>query len=576
MNPRMTTGLVAAVIATMLASAFAQAPARVSKPGQYEGYSTASYDGVERTSFYIPMRDGVKLAADLYRPTKNGVVASEKLPVIWSHTPYNRRGRNTPMEALIKHGYNVAVVDFRGVYASYGSNKGYNRGEWIEPAKNDAYDVTEWFAKQAYSNGNIGMWGCSAVGGSQMQAATTRPPSLKAVVPQSAEFEPYPVWVLGGMAAKTPVGTPTAGGGTNQVAQRDRSAVAVDGPDGAAELAKAIASHAGNVDSPGVLPYRDSVSTTVGVPWWMVTNPSAHLAALKRPGMGVMVTANWDEAGTRHGAFSTLRNLTPGTVKMIVGPGGHCGWNVALSQAGMDIDIEQLRFFDYWLKGVKNGVMDEDPVTYYTYNASEGRAWQTARTWPPTSRSTDYFLSATSLSTSKPSKSGTTAAPMVAPVRLSSISVTTAQGSVSYETEPLQAATEVTGDPVVSLWISTEAADTDVIAKLEDVAPDGTARSYQMLGGLRASVRKLGTAPYDNRGLPWHPSRQADVSPLKAGEVVELKFALLPMSYVFKAGHRIRLSLHFTDPAGGAPQSVTVHEGGRNASQITLPVVAKP
>jgi predicted acyl esterase len=575
MNQRISIGVAAAVMTVSLASAFAQAPARVSKPGQYSGYSTATYDGVERTSFYIPMRDGVKLAADLYRPTKNGVAASEKLPVIWSHTPYNRRGRATPEEALIKHGYNVAVVDFRGVYASYGANKGYNRGEWIDPAKNDAYDVTEWFARQSYSNGNIGMWGCSAVGGSQMQAATTRPPSLKAVVPQSAEFDPYPVWVLGGMAAKANVGTPTAEGGTNQVVQRDRSAVAVDGPAGADELAKAIASHAGNFDSPGQLPYRDSVSTAVGVPWWMVTNPSAHLEALKRPGMGVMVTANWDEAGTRHGAFSTMRNLTPGTVKMLVGPGAHCGWNVALREAGMDIDVEQLRFFDYWLKGVKNGVMEEDPVTYFTYNAPAGKAWQTAKSWPPKSRQTDYFLTAKALSRDKPSKSGTLAAPMVAPVRISSISVTTGTGSVGYETAPLQSETEVTGDPVVSLWISTAAADTDVIAKLDDVAPDGTAKSYQMLGGLRASVRKLGTAPYDNRGLPWHPARQADVAPLKAGETVELKFALLPMSYVFKTGHRIRLTLSFSDPADGAAQAVTVHEGGRNASQISLPVVAK-
>jgi putative CocE/NonD family hydrolase len=165
---------------------------------------------------------------------------------------------------------------------------------------------------------------------------------------------------------------------------------------------------------------------------------------------------------------------------------------------------------------------------------------------------------------------------MVSSVRLSSISVTTTgAGSVSYETAALQSDTEVTGDPVVSLWISTAAADTDVLAKLDDVAPDGTAKSYQMLGGLRASVRKLGTAPYDNRGLPYHPSRQADVAPLKAGETTELKFALLPMSYVFKAGHRIRMTLYFSDPASGAAQTVTVHEGGRNASQITLPVVAK-
>src|SRR5678815_4532502 len=103
MSRRIATTVAATAMAATLATAFAQAPARVSKPGQYQGYSTASYDGVARTSFYIPMRDGVKLAADLYRPTKNGVPASEKLPVIWSHTPYNRRGRTTPEEVLIKH-----------------------------------------------------------------------------------------------------------------------------------------------------------------------------------------------------------------------------------------------------------------------------------------------------------------------------------------------------------------------------------------------------------------------------------------------------------------------------------------
>lgn len=574
MNLRFSSGIAAAVMTAALASASAQGPRKVSEPGRYEGYSAAVYDGAERTSFYIPMRDGVKLAVDLYRPTKNGVPASGKLPVIWSHTPYNRRGRGIPEESLIKHGYNVAVVDFRGVYASYGSNRGYNRGEWLDPAKHDAYDVTEWFAKQPWSNGNIGMWGCSAVGGSQMQAATTRPPSLKAVIPQSAEFDPYPVWVLGGMAANANVGIPAAGGGTNQVAQRDRSAVAVDGPDGAAELASAIASHEGNIDSPGQLPYRDSTSAAVGLPWWMVTNPSAHLDALKRPGMGVMVTANWDEAGTRHGAFMTLQNLPPGQVKMIVGPGAHCGWNVALRDAGMDINIEELRFFDYWLKGVQNGVMQEDPVTYFTYNKPDGQGWQTAKAWPPKSRKADYFLAAGTLGTGKP-KSGVLEAPMVAPVRISSISVAAGDSSVSYETAPLAADTEVSGDPVASLWISTAAADADVIARLEDIAPDGAATSYQMLGGLRASVRKPGKAPYDNRGLPWHPSRAADVSPLKAGEKVELEFALLPMSYVFKAGHRIRLTLAFSDPTSGSAQRVTVHEGGRHASRISLPIVSK-
>ena len=104
------------------------------------------------------------------------------------HSPYNRRSfRGEPaVEAypgyaieLVPHGYNVAIVDFRGVFASFGRNIGYNRGEWVEAARWDAYDITEWFADQSYSNGNIGMWGCSATGGSQMQALTTRPPSLR-------------------------------------------------------------------------------------------------------------------------------------------------------------------------------------------------------------------------------------------------------------------------------------------------------------------------------------------------------------------------------------------------------------
>jgi predicted acyl esterase len=120
MNRRNSIGIAAALPAVLFAPVFPQSPAKVSKPGRYEGYSTPTYDGASRTSFYIPVRDDVKLAAVLYRPTKGGVVAAEKLPVIWSHTPYNRRGRATPEESLIKHGYNVAVVDFRGVYASYG------------------------------------------------------------------------------------------------------------------------------------------------------------------------------------------------------------------------------------------------------------------------------------------------------------------------------------------------------------------------------------------------------------------------------------------------------------------------
>jgi predicted acyl esterase len=139
---------------------------RISRPSEYMGWSEQAYDGYVRTSFYVPVRDGTKLAVDLYRPTKGGAVASEKLPVVWMHSPYNRRTYRGGETAetypgfalkLAPYGYNVAVVDFRGVYASYGMNIGYNRGEWVDAAKFDAYDITEWFAKQPWSNGRIGM-----------------------------------------------------------------------------------------------------------------------------------------------------------------------------------------------------------------------------------------------------------------------------------------------------------------------------------------------------------------------------------------------------------------------------------
>ena len=130
--------LVLAALALVSTICIAQ-PTRESSPGKYSGYSTVVYDGHELTSQYVAVRDGTRLAVDIFRPTKAGAVASEKLPVLWMHTPYNRRNyrngltaANYPGKALelVKYGYVVAVADFRGLYASFGHNAGFNRGEW--------------------------------------------------------------------------------------------------------------------------------------------------------------------------------------------------------------------------------------------------------------------------------------------------------------------------------------------------------------------------------------------------------------------------------------------------------------
>lgn len=557
--------------------------ALISAPSKYEGYSFARFDGYKRTSFYIPMRDGTRLAADLFRPTLNGVLVDEKFPVVWMHTPYNRRDfRGQPAaEAypgyalrLVPYGYNVALVDFRGVFASEGKNIGYNRGEWLEPAKWDAYDVTEWFADQSYSNGNIGMWGCSATGGSQMQSLTVNPPSLKAVVPMSAEYDAYAFAMLGGVSRERPIAPPGQIAGSGAVAARDRLAVAVDGRNAEAELAAAIAEHASNRDTVGHVPYRDSYSEAADAVWWKVSSPHTYADTLAKSEVGVLSIANWDEAGTRHGPFFTFNNLNPDQTKLLVGPATHCDWSTVKQETGFDLVTEELRFYDYWLKGIDNKVMTEPAVTYYTYNAEPEKSWQQAEKWPlPKEQRTDMYLTADGR-LSKHASSGQVSVAFSAAPKAETVSQAVPDGGFIFETDVLDSDLQVTGHPVIELWIKTHAQDADVTANLLDVAPDGRTETYQMLGRLRASHRKLSQAPYNNLGLPWHSSLQADSSPLPAGEPVELKFDMLPMSYIFKKGHKVRLQVSFAHPdrntSGG---QVEILMGGDRRSKVELPVI---
>lgn len=577
--------LMSAVLVTACSSMETAPPGAVSRPSEYSGWSEKTYDGHQRSSFYVAVRDGTKLAVDLYRPTKGGVVADEKLPVVWMHSPYNRRSYRGGEAAetypgfalkLAPYGYNVAVVDFRGVYASYGKNIAYNRGEWVDAAKFDAYDMTEWFAKQSWSNGKIGMWGCSATGGSQMQALTTRPPSLKAVIPMSAEFDAYSFTTVGGVSAPRPQAPPNATGEQASISTRDRLAAAVDGADGAALLAEAVASHKDNIESVGVVPFKDSVSPATGLVWWEKSSPHAYLGELKKTDIGVLSVANWDEAGTRHGPFFTFNNLPRDNTKLLVGPATHCAWTAVKDETGFDLVTEELRFFDYWLKGKQNNVMREPAVTYFTYNAPKESQWRTSETWPlrQEKRTPFYLTGAGRLEGGKQLSSGETSVAMSVAAASQTTTIEAAPGGAKFETAPLTMDMEVTGHPVMNLWVKTDAGDADVTARIDDVAPDGSTRSYQMLGRLRASHRALAAPPYNHLGLPWMTHTQADAKAVPPGQPVELTFDLLPMSYIFKAGNKLRVTLTFADPQRrDAPPPVTVLTGGTTPSTLTLPLI---
>jgi putative CocE/NonD family hydrolase len=160
------------------------------------------------------------------------------------------------------------------------------------------------------------------------------------------------------------------------------------------------------------------------------------------------------------------------------------------------------------------------------------------------------------------------------PRRRHSTSIEPVAGGTVYETPTLVEDMEVTGHPVMTLWLKTDAGDVDVTARIEDIAPDGSARSYQMLGRLRASHRQLAKPPYNYLNLPWQTHRQGDAKPVPAGQPVELKFDLLPMSYIFKTGHKLRLALTFADPQRrDNPPAVAILAGGSTPSAIDLPLI---
>ncbi|HKO92588.1 MAG TPA: CocE/NonD family hydrolase [Polyangiaceae bacterium] len=561
-----------------------------SRPGVYTGYSERVYRGYELSSQYVAVRDGTKLAVDLYRPKQaSGVVVSEQLPVIWMHTPYNRRwfratptadaglsGETYPGAAarLVEYGYVVAVVDFRGLYASYGKNAAYNRGEWVEAARNDAYDITEWLAQQSWSSGQIGMWGCSATGGSQLQAATTAPPHLKAIFPMSCEFDAYPFGVPGGMAP--PAGVATRPPATVvPAAQRNMLAEPVDGDSARTQLNEAIASQAGSFDDPGYVPFRDSISDKVqGVRWWTETSPHSHLEAIERSKVAVYLAANWDEAATKHGAFFSFNNLKNPS-KLVVGPATHCAWFTVQRTTGFDISIEELRFFDHWLKGIDNGVMREPKVYYYTYNAPMGQEWRTSEQWPlKNERRTPYYLGAdNALASSAPSLASAADEKLV---DYEVTPATIAEKGITYTSAALTEDLQVTGHPTLELWVSSSASDADFIATLQDLGPGGEAVSYNVHGRLRASHRKVIQPPYQNLGLPYHPSGSTDATPLVPGEPARLDFELLPTSQIFKAGHRIRLVITFAElstPRLMPAPSVKLYRDATHPSALMLPVI---
>jgi putative CocE/NonD family hydrolase len=559
---------------------------KVSKPGQYSGYSDLLYSEWVRSSQYVTMRDGVKLAVDIYRPSVSGKAVDRAYPVVWEATTARgtvsangdmnlsvaRLQNGERIVDLTKYGYVVAEVDRRGLGASYGVMAGYHN----RPETEDAYEITEWLAKQPWSDGNIGMFGCSNTGEAVLHALTTVPPHLKAVFPGCFSWNKFDGFLRGGILANY-------GTGSEHPYTDDLRTVRVDEDPNGELLRMAAEQHQGNTSLYQLLkglPFRDSWSPLVNSRYWQDAAASNYQSALERNGVPVYGFSGWND-DFRKEILVAYRNLhNPGRV--LIGPWGHC------QNDGFALVTERLRFFDRYLKGIPNGIDSEPPILYYTVGAPAGTEWRQSTQWPPAGHApVNFYLSASQqLSAQKP-KAGK--AQDSKPVRYDAECPNRgnplAQSCVpdgwgfTYTTAPLAADTELTGHPVVHLWISTTAADLNFFAYLEDVAPDGKV-SVVTDGRLKASLRALATPPYSNFGLPYHRMFEEDRQLLLPGEAVELVFDMLPLSRVFAKGHKLRVTVTNADPREKDRQTIApapmvgLLRDRVHASYVTLPMIA--
>jgi putative CocE/NonD family hydrolase len=571
---------------------------RVSQPGIYEGYSRPLYEGRAATSEYITMRDGTKLAALIIRPTHDGKPVNTPLPVIWTHNRYHRENiyGSQYILPLLKHGYIIVSVDVRGSGASFGEYVGLFSPE----ETNDAYDITEWLAAQPWSNGNIGMYGRSYMGITQFMAASKGPPHLKAIFPEMSEFDRYSFVYPGGVFHNDFFRQ-----WGNMIKKLDTSGMPVAGDFDQTLLQEALKEHAANQDVFAEyfqLPYRDSVSSTTGTRPYINTNPASLLKEIRSSGVPVYNWGGWYDMFPRD-AFLYYSNLS-NPKKIVIGPWAHP------ELGSLDLSTELLRWFDYWLKGMDNGIMNEAPINYYTMGNGKNSGWHSAWQWPlPNERRTIYYFDGTrsgSLDSVNDGSLSLTLSPSSAGVDEYHVDYSTTSGKatrwaagydvmtqpysqtmkfndekgLTYTTPPLTAEVEVTGHPVVHLWVTSSAKDGDFFVYLEDV---GEARysKYITEGTLRASHRAISTPPFENLGLPYHRSYAEDIADLPE-RPVELVFDLLPTSYVFVAGHRIRVTITCADkdtalaPQLDPPPTVYLYREAAHSSYIVLPIIPSP
>ena len=515
---------------------------------------------------YVEMSDGVLLYTRVYLPDPD-ILGSGPYPVILQRTPYGIGTPGSPptkWPVEIQLGYVRVDQDTRGRYSSQGVDR------LFYDDTSDGYDTLDWIADQEWCDGNIGVAGYSAPGITTFLAAGEPHPNLKAIAPLSSSgnlmndltFEGGAfrgdglIWGLGQTVGGLSMSHLLTVVPPAQWPQIPTHLMAVGGL--LMDLVTHLLWH--NPTLPG---WPDFYPKATESDWWMHL-PSYNLhpsyALLQPYGNEILSHPDQDEWRDHYKVYDTVEVptlLVTGwydffqrcqmdafvalqerdiPVKLVVGPGTH----------GSPPPIPLYDWFDYWLKGIDNGIMDEPPVKYYCLEADE---WRWANQWPPEEvEYVNYYLhEGGDLSTDSPTGSeepdsytydpmdpvltmGGTNEPGGGAIKAGSFDQTPVvlgrDDILSYTGAPLTEDVEIAGPLTVVLSVSSNCTDTDFTAKLIDVHPGGELMLVDD-GIIRARYR-------DSMATP---------ELMEPGEVYTITFDIGNIGQVFKAGHSIRVDI---------------------------------
>ncbi|WP_322004726.1 CocE/NonD family hydrolase [Paraburkholderia tropica] len=505
------------------------------------------------------MRDGVHLAADAYHAK-----GDEPRPALVALSPYGKelqalaltmppQRRPSPLwdgciEAgdiarVVKEGYVHVIGDVRGSGASEGEHIGnYNAGG--VPLGQDAYDFIEWVAAQPWCNGVVGMIGISYFGSMQIFAAAERPPHLKAIFVSGGHFDFYETTYHGGVMWFMPRAAREGRGGDSgwafthrhksrmletysEEAVRQRVAERLADPDVAAwpNLVHVL-NYPIHHES-----WFDIVTNHLDGEWYEEQNPINLASNIDIP---VYLQINQGRGWTVDGTLE-LFDVLKGPKKLEIGP-----YPPMQTRPWVDEHDTMFRWYDYWLKGIDNGIMDEPPVKVHVEGS---RQWMSGEHWPVTPvEYRSLYLRTRSKLAFEPEPldaehahaEGFYQAPLTVVDKVEKL---------TWSTEPFQSATSVHGVGAAHLYAAIDQDDTNFILRMWDEAPTGK-RQLVTTGFLKASHRELDERTTE--GNPYHPHTRS--VPVEPGVINEYVIRLYPFANEFKPGHKLVVELMCNEP----------------------------